>query len=98
MAPQMLERIAEITAREEQIAQIVASVSAEFPWVRDLSLDDFLSMLQELGPAVAFWQKTKDATDLEEILADWEATVEARKNREFMANLRRDDLEYVPWE
>jgi hypothetical protein len=79
------------------LIQIVRNVPWElFPWAKELSLSDQRAFILDVLQAV----HSRDSGRLQECLEDWQATVEALHNPDFMKAWQEayDPGDYVLWE
>jgi hypothetical protein len=99
MAPAALDRIAETTSSEaaSHTADVAREVIALLPWSGNLPAEDFTEMLTEIREAALRWRDSRDVSDLERLVAEWEATAEAYANRGLLEQLAHLDRRYVDW-
>lgn len=94
-----LDRIAETTSTDAagQVADIVQQVIELLPWSASLPAQDFTEMMTELRQAALASRRTGVLSDIERAVADWQATAEAYRDRDFLEQLARRDKTFVVW-
>ncbi len=68
----MLAELAEVTSKTKP-QHDVEQIASFLPWVKDLSIADFLEMLGELETGLQLWTRTGDEEPIRQVLDDWQA-------------------------